>query len=110
MICGSGLGGRLSETVGYSGVATMAGFITLLVIPLNYMIMPAERTKEDVHDGVDKVETSSKGINLGRVFTLLRDPRVFVVFLFQMCLGIGTSVFQSMAPMIAKEDLGMDAT
>ena len=106
MVFGSPLGGYLSKHAGYHFAAAVAAALSVAVIALDVLLLPAPKTAATAKD---KKDGGGGGLNLEKIVTTLRVPAVRDLVLFSVMAGLGVSMFRAMFSLFAADQFHMTA-
>eukprot|EP00051_Salpingoeca_urceolata_P016157 m.213269 g.213269 ORF g.213269 m.213269 type:complete len:413 (+) comp18603_c1_seq1:240-1478(+) len=107
MVIGGPLGGFLGQAIGYSATAVAISLLLAGMVAVNWAVLPGGRAGL-VADRKEKPKESG-GLGLRHIRDILRIPAIRDIVVFQLCLGIGYSVYTSFSSVVAKESFGMSA-
>ena len=111
MVLGSPLGGWLSARAGYHFAAGVAAALTVAVIALDVVLLPAPSAAATAKTGAKKAGAKKKdgGLDLEKIGTTLRVPAVRDLVLFSVMAGLGVSMFRAMFSLFAADQFHMTA-
>ncbi|OQR89454.1 hypothetical protein THRCLA_09733 [Thraustotheca clavata] len=102
MVGGSYFGGVIAEAYSNQASAGLGCILSLIVIPLNIIILRQASDSSAKKAAKDSVKTS---MNFGQILVMLRDPSVLQLVVVQLLLGLAISIYRSTFSQVLREQM-----